>query len=207
MQGVEGPRPRPPPTRIWRGAGIELLDPCMIATGSGQAPAKSRPLWVALVVALVVAVVSAGFAVLFYGELVGISPCDGGLGPGGPSCATPPFQLEQLGQSRLVDGTYSASILIAPASNSTLLSTDLSISAWNDSGTSVALLTVTLYTTWGRVLANYTASGVSWTTTQLADMYLPDVLNVTSSTILAGQYVTVADIADTEFGPFPCALS
>jgi hypothetical protein len=179
----------------------------MKGTSPDSASAKSRPLWIALVVAVVVAVVSAGFAVLFFGELVGISPCDGGLGPGGPSCATPPFQLEQLGQSRLVDGTYSASVLIAPAPNIRLLSTDLSISAWNDSRATVVLLTVTLYTTSGRVLANYTPSGTSWTTTQSSDLYLPDVLNVTSSTILAGQYVTVADIADTEFGPFPCALS
>jgi len=176
-------------------------------TSSERESAKSRLLWVALVVAVVVAVVSAGFAALFYGELVRISPCDGGLGPGGPSCATPPFQLEQLGQSRLVGGAYSASILITPAPDISLLSTDLAISARNDSGTSVALLTVSLYTTWGRVLANYTVSGASWTTTQLSDLYLPDVLNVTSSTMLAGQYVAVADIADTDFGPFPCALS
>jgi hypothetical protein len=175
---------------------------------SGQnAPPKRNPLLIPLIVVVVVAAVLGGFAALFYNDLVGIAQCDGGLAPGGPACAVDPLNLEQLGQIRLVNGTYSASILVIPGSQTALYSNDLTVFEWNDSGRSVSLLSVTLSATWGRVLANYTVSGANWTTTQSVDIYWPDVFTVTSSTPLVGQIVSVADPSDTQFGPFPCLLS
>jgi hypothetical protein len=178
----------------------------MAGVSSDQASPKTQPLWIALIVVAVVAIVLGGFAALFYYDLVGIGQCDGGLAPGGPGCLTSPLELEQLGESREVNGTYTASILITPGSETVHLSTDLTISAWNDSGKDVPLLSVTLDSTGGRVLANFSASESNWTTTQSVEILWSEVLNVTSSTALAGQIVTVADMADYHFGPFPCLI-
>lgn|SRR5271170_1926695 len=179
----------------------------MTGTVGQNSTSKRNPLLIPLIAIVVVAVALGGLAALFYNDLVGIAQCNGGLAPGGPACATPPLQLEQLGQSRLANGTYSASILIVPTSETAVLSTDLTVFAWNDSGKSIQLLSVTLCATWGQVLANFSASGANWTTSHSVDIPWPDVFNVTSLTPLAGQIVSVADNADSDFGPSACLLS
>ncbi|MCI4372890.1 MAG: hypothetical protein L3K02_04535 [Thermoplasmata archaeon] len=161
--------------------------------------AKTRTLWIALIAVALVAITLGGFAALFYFDLAQISPCDGGLAPGGPSCSGTTLQVEQLGQSRLVNGTYSASMILYPGSANVPLSNDLSISVWNDSGRNVPLLSVTLSATWGRTLANFSASGTNWTTAQSVEIPWPDVLTIASSTALAGQYISVADTAIGEW--------
>ena len=173
-----------------------LLPGGPVATNRPGGPAgNTRPLWVALIAVALVAILLAGIAVLFYLDLTQISQCDGGLAAGGPGCSPPPALLEQLGQSRLINGTYSASMILSPGMAYVLQSTDLSISVWNDSGRNVPLVSVILSATSGRALANFSASGPNWTTSQSVEIPWPDVLTVTSSDPLAGQYLSVVDTA------------
>jgi len=129
------------------------------------------------------------------------------FGAGGTCVRDPSTPTRATGSKPVANGTYSASILIVPTSETAVLSTDLTVFAWNDSGKSIQLLSVTLCATWGQVLANFSASGANWTTSHSVDIPWPDVFNVTSLTPLAGQIVSVADNADSDFGPSACLLS
>jgi hypothetical protein len=154
---------------------------------------QERPLLVPLIVAVVVAAMVGSLAGWFYFDLARISPCDGGLAPGGPSCTLPAFQIEALGHTGFVNGSYVGSFLISPNPTAGLHSSDLSVSVWNDSGTRVVLRSVVLYTSLDAVVANFSLSGANWTTGQSVDILNPDVLTVTSVTNLQGQYITVDD--------------
>lgn len=158
---------------------------------ANDASVKRGPRLTALIVALVVAVLSTGFTVLFYSDLAGISPCDGGLAPGGPACSGPPLQVEQEGHEVFANGTYFANFVLSPWGPEVLNSTYLSVTAWTDSGTGVALSNVTLCTTQGTVLANFTSSTGGWTTSQSVVIFEPEILTVSSSTSLVGNYLSV----------------
>jgi hypothetical protein len=74
-----------------------------------------------------------------------------------------------------------------------VLASDLKVSIWNDSGSNVPLGSVTLLSTGGLVLANFSPSGVNWTTNRSVDLSQPEVLVATSSTNLSGQYISITD--------------
>src|SRR5580658_921928 len=159
--------------------------------GEGQNPtANPGPLRLALIVGVAVAIVLGGLATVVYSGLAVLSPC---RVPGGPNCSGTEFLVAPQGVGRLSNTTYWCSFLIAPASGSGVLASDLTVSIWNDSGSNVPLGSVTLLSTGGLVLANFSPSGVNWTTNRSVDLSQPEILVATSSTNLSGQYISITD--------------
>jgi hypothetical protein len=159
--------------------------------GESQNPTSTPgPLRRALIVGVAIGIILGGLAAVVYSGLVVLSPC---RGPGGPNCSGPEFLVAPQGVAPLSDTTYWCSFLISPASGSGVLASDLTVSVWNDSGSNVPLGSVTLFSTGGLVLANYSPSGVNWTTNRAVDLSQPGILVASSSTNLSGQYISVTD--------------
>jgi hypothetical protein len=154
---------------------------------------RARIYRAAFIVALVAAVLVGGVAVELYSDLVGISPCDGGLAPGGPSCASPPLVLTQLGFAQHVGGGYTASIVVTSASESLVTTAQIGVSVANvTTEAPVVLTSLVVESLQGGRLANYTASGYNWTTSQSAVLVYAVVFQLTSQTQLNGTYALFA---------------
>ena len=161
----------------------------------GKAAPHPRRLRLALIVAVVVAVVLGTVSVLFFVDLLGISPCNGGIGLGVTSCpAEPGFQAEQLGHNQFVNGSYVCSFIVYPITpGPTLYSTSLLVWGQSLSGARVSLSSITLYSATGSTLTNYSFSGTNWTADKTVEIFEPVLLTATSSTNLAGQVLVISD--------------
>jgi hypothetical protein len=163
---------------------------------------RTRRLRRALIVAVVVAVVLGTVSVLLFVDLMGISPCDGGIGLGLTTCpAEPGFLTQQLGRSQFVNGSYVCNFLVSPPYGALLNSSSLIIWAQNLSGKRVTLSSVALLSTAGATLVNYTFSGTNWTTNRNVDIFQTDILTATSPTVLVGQQLVIMD-PSAGFGAF-----
>lgn len=148
-----------------------------------------------LIVAVLLVVLFGVIAAVFFVDLETIGPCNGGLGLGVTTCPgpTPPFMDEQLGHSRMENGSYVCNVIVYSPSSAAPYSTALTIWAQTLSGTRLNLTGVALQSVSGSLLANYSPSGTNWTTGQRVGIAEPDILTITSSTALVGQQLVLLD--------------
>jgi hypothetical protein len=159
-----------------------------------KAAPRTRRLRRALIVAVVVAVVLGTVSVLLFVDLLGISPCNGGIGLGLTTCpAEPGFQAEQLGHSQFVNESYVCNFIIYPIPPPTLYSTSLLVWGETLSGAKASLSSVVLYLAAGPLLTNYSFSGTNWTADKTVEIFEPVILTATSSTVLVGQVLVISD--------------
>ena len=159
-----------------------------------RAAPRARRLRRALIVAVVVAVVLGTVSVLLFVDLLGISPCNGGIRLGLGECGVEPgFQAEQLGHSQFVNGSYVCNFIVLPPYGALLFSSSLNVWAQNLSGNRVTLSSVALHSAAGALLVNYTFSGTNWTTNRSIEIFQADILTATSVTVLVGQQLVIMD--------------
>ena len=159
-----------------------------------RAAPRARRLRRALIVAIVVAVVLGTVSVLLFVDLLGISPCNGGIALGLFTCGvTPGFEAEQLGHSQFVNGSYVCNFIVLSPYGTLLFSSSLIVWAENLSGNRVTLSSVALHSAAGALLVNYTFSGTNWTTNRSIEIFQADILTATSVTVLVGQQLVIMD--------------
>jgi hypothetical protein len=165
----------------------------------GTPAAKSRwtvLLATALVVAVVVAVLASAFAAAYYAQLTKISPCDGGIGI---SAGCPPLigaTFVQLGHGRLAGATYVYTFLAVPDYPPGINPSSLTLRAYSaTSDVTLSLLNVTLSSPNGSLLATYHAVSGNWTAATTADIGEVDLLALSSSTNISGEWVSIWDSA------------
>jgi len=150
-------------------------------------PRLTRVFRNAFLVALALALIVGAIGIHLYLVLLAISPCDGGLGPSGPNCSTPPLVLAQLGFVHRSNGTYQASVVVSTSLWSEVDTTEIAVSAFNNTtSVPVVLSSVVVDSTQGAQLANYTATGTDWTTSRSVEIWSSVIFQITSETSLVG---------------------
>jgi hypothetical protein len=140
----------------------------------------------------------AGLAILvviassFYATLVGISPCYGGLGPGGPACLPTVFSVTQLGFVNSTNGSYHASIVLGVALGTGPSTNQIVVQSFNGtSGDYVPLSSVSFDSTQGVRIANLTLNDENWSTTRSLPIWNAILIQVVSRSDLVGTVVSV----------------